>query len=561
MSKSTLPITDGGDACRVIHVSKDETGTVAHAAEELSTWIQKISGAKLPIVGDIDLSHCVAIAPPSYKLHPRGNQADLHDQGFTLHADGDHLQIVGGSPVGTLYGTLSFLERHVGCRWLTSHASHVPKNPSVQVPEINETQIPAFEYREVFYRDAWEWRFAERNKINGQGVKGMDSRELHRGWGTWCHTFARHVPPEKYLAAHPDYFALVDGERVGDGQLCLTNPDVFRLVVDDLHWRMEKQPDALYWSVSQNDCFRNCQCERCSQIDRAEGSEMGSLLQFINRIAAEFPGKIISTLAYQYTRKPPKTIRPADNVHIMLCSIECNRSRPIESDPDSDSFRNDVEGWAAICDNLFVWDYVIQFANLVSPFPNLHVLKQNLQFFARNSVRGIFSQGNREHGGEMAELRAYLLAKLSWDLSYDVDRGIDEFLLGYYGAAAESIGEYIAKMHSALIDSGDQLKIFGGPEDGGNTYLTRARIKAYGDLFDAAEESVHGDPELLLRAQTARMPVQYAELVLGYADADRMRDLVKKFAKVARRTGLKKIEEWKVTVDDFLRKIESEKLG
>ena len=104
MSKSTLPITDGGDACRVIHVSKDETGTVAHAAEELSTWIQKISGAKLPIVGDIDLSHCVAIAPPSYKLHPRGNQADLHDQGFTLHADGDHLQIVGGSPVGTHCG-------------------------------------------------------------------------------------------------------------------------------------------------------------------------------------------------------------------------------------------------------------------------------------------------------------------------------------------------------------------------------------------------------------------------------------------------------------------------
>lgn len=279
---------------------------------------------------------------------------------------------------------------------------------------------------------------------------------------------------------------------------------------------------------------------------------MGSMLQFINRIAAEFPEKIISTLAYQYTRKPPRTIRPAENVHIMLCSIECNRSLPIDSDPESASFRDDVKGWAEICDNLFVWDYVIQFANLVSPFPNLHVLKPNLRFFGDNNVRGIFSQGNREVGGELAELRAYLLAKLSWDLSYDVDRGIDDFVTGYYGAAAEPIGEYISLAHNALRESGAPLKIFAGPKEAKDTYLTQELLGKYRELFDAAEDAVSSDPELHLRVKTARMPIQYVQLFLGYGDPATRMDLGRAFGKTAEQTGLEKVEEWRLTVQDFL---------
>jgi hypothetical protein len=32
-------------------------------------------------------------------------------------------------------------------------------------------------------------------------------------------------------------------------------------------------------------------------------------------------------------------------------------------------------------DRIFIWDYVIQFANLVSPFPNLRVLAPNVLYF------------------------------------------------------------------------------------------------------------------------------------------------------------------------------------
>src|SRR3546814_4483113 len=66
----------------------------------------------------------------------------------------------------------------------------------------------------------------------------------------------------------------------------------------------------------------------------------------------------------------------------------------------------DVQEWGKIAKDIIVWDYVIQFNHLVSPFPNLHVLQPNIQFFATNGVSAMFEQGNSEVGGEFAELRS-----------------------------------------------------------------------------------------------------------------------------------------------------------
>ncbi len=59
----------------------------------------------------------------------------------------------------------------------------------------------------------------------------------------------------------------------------------------------------------------------------------GAMVHFVNKVAEQFPDKVISTLAYQYTRSAPTKIIPKDNVNIMFCSIECNRSMPLISDP------------------------------------------------------------------------------------------------------------------------------------------------------------------------------------------------------------------------------------
>ena len=143
----------------------------------------------------------------------------------------------------------------------------------------------------------------------------------------FVHSFDMLVPPSLF-ESHPEYFPLIAGQRRrGYVQRCLSNPDVLRIATQQVQRWIQEHPEANIISVSQNDTFNNCQCPQCKALDDSEGSPAGSLLRFVNAIAdavaKEHPNVRIDTLAYQYTRKPPNTLRPHKNVIIRLCSIEC----------------------------------------------------------------------------------------------------------------------------------------------------------------------------------------------------------------------------------------------
>jgi hypothetical protein len=271
---------------------------------------------------------------------------------------------------------------------------------------------------------------------------------------------------------------------------------------------------------------------------------MGSVLEFTNMLAARFPDKTISALSYQYTRRPPKTLKPADNVLIMLCSIECNRSRPLGDDPESAAFRDDVINWSELSDNIFIWDYVVQFSNLVSPFPNLRVLQPNVQFFVEHGAKGMFAQGSREVGDEFAELRSYMLAKLLWNPDCDIDRVMDDFFAGYFGLAAQPIREYVDLMHTSLARSAAPLSIYGGPGAAKDSYLTEDLVAEYNALFDEAGAYAVDDDDTLARVERARMPLMFAQLELRYGSVDERRVLLDRFIDLCGRNQVRRLNEW-----------------
>src|SRR5690606_34319290 len=105
------------------------------------------------------------------------------------------------------------------------------------------------------------------------------------------------VPAKTYFDKHPDFYALVDGKRKAS-QLCLSNPQVLKIVLGHLKAQMDDNPQMKYWSVSQNDDLGYCECQRCKAVDKQEGGPQGSIIRFVNKVAAQFPDKIIPTLAY-----------------------------------------------------------------------------------------------------------------------------------------------------------------------------------------------------------------------------------------------------------------------
>ena len=509
-SLTLLPLLFGFASCQqeltlssgdyVIVIPESATEVEQHAAAEFKRLLALTNPVQIQIVKDDQpvQKHEVVIGATNRQLPTE--TADLQRDGFTIQTDGNHLYIQGGSKKGTLYGVYTFFETYLGYRCYAPDAFVYPSLARVSVVKgLNDTQIPINTFRDDFYAVALNDQFyADWHK----------SHYVEAEWGLFVHTFDMLVPAKTFFKDHPEYYSLIDGKR-NPKQLCLTNPDVLKIVIDSLTERMRENPEALYWSVSQNDTDGNCTCDACRAIDEANGSPSGTVITFANQVAAHFPDKIISTLAYWYSVKPPTQVKPLPNVNIMLAPIAAWRHITIEEDPVQRAF---IEGWGKISDNILLWDYVTNFAYYMTPFPQLFIMQPNVQFFVVNGVVAHFPEGNyTSENGEFEKLRSYLIAKLLWNPNIDVEAEMDDFLKGYYEDAAPFIEQYIRITHDELKKSGIVLGIYQHPYDHYEKGFLRAELlEKYERLFDEAEAAVKVNPATLLRVQTARLPLTYA---------------------------------------------------
>jgi hypothetical protein len=552
-ASADVTLADKGKSNYRIVISANAIPSERYAAEEMQRYLEKISGAKLAIVTDAEKSVAreILLGDNAHlaKLRTKIDFGKLGPDGFVLREDGNRLIIAGGRPRGTLNGVYTLLEEKLGVRWFTPELEVVPKLDRVRLPKLNETQIPVLENRDVFWRQFMRNAdFAARHRVNGQhyGLK-----EKHGGAFTvyhpFVHSFDGLVPPE-LCKDHPEYLPLIDGKRKsGYVQRCLSNPDVVRISIERVRQWIKEHPEANIISVSQNDTFNNCQCEQCKAVDDAEGSPAGSLLKYVNAVAEaiekDHPNIRIDTLAYQYTRKAPKTIRPRRNVIVRLCSIECCFAHPLETCPASENqrFRDDIVAWGGIAPLLYVWDYTTDFGHYIQPFPNFDCLQSNVRFFVKHGVKSLFEQGNYSSGGggEMEPLRAYVLAKLLWNPDADVQKHISEFLTAYYGSAATKMQAYLDATHRPVREQGKHIHIFDGPK---SAYLTPEFLDAAEKLLDEAEQLAEND-DVRFRVQVARLPVWYVKIATGRVAGEAKADLTKRFVAIARKAGISNISE------------------
>ena len=511
------------------------------AARELRHWLREISGADFSCSEDTAprREREIIVGFNRHTQELLGAEAtapDDMDESFVYRSIGPSVLIWGGKQRGTMYGVMDFLERELGCRWYTPRVTVVPKWHRYQFHHLYRTDSPGLRVRNDFYYEAFDPIWAARNRINGAMNYRVQPGGVECYWRV--HTFYSFVHPSKYFEEHPEYYSLLNGKRVHvRAQLCLTNPDVLCLVTEGVRKSMREQSQYLIYSVSQMDCYNPCQCDNCQAIVESEESESGPLVWFINQVAEnveqEFPDKFIGTLAYVYTRKPCKNLRPRQNVVIRLCSIECCFAHEFVTCPENTSFLSDLRGWADIAPHLYIWDYVVNFTHYIMPFPNIRVLQSNLQTYRDNNAIGVMEQAAyQSRGGEFAELRAYVIARLLWNPDCDVEEVINDFCFGYYGRSGQYIREYFDLLHDRVTpDRHVHLDI--RPEDVvfGDTFIDEADV-----IFDRAEAVAPSDA-ILQRVEMARLPLLYLKCRRQPHDA--LRDgSYERFCAIAEREGI-----------------------
>ena len=496
-----------------------------YAAEELQKFTEQMTGAKLPIVADDAPlpKHAILLGNTLHTAALLGGPADLKDlgdDGFRLKTCPPHLLILGGPVRGTLYGVYETLERFGGCRWYASWHSVIPDCAAFTVPELDETQKPAFVMRDPFSFDMFNGDLAARNKVNGASPRLTEKHggKIRFGKGSFVHTFKGLVPPAEFFDKHPEYFSEINGKRIKDNsQLCLTNPDVVKLVTARVLENIRQDPTAKLYSVSQNDCLNFCTCPNCKAIDTREGSNSGTMIAFVNQVAEgvekEFPNVWIETLAYNRTRQPPKTIRPHRNVVVRLCSIECEFSKPLDRSTfgQNRKFVEEIRQWSAMTDKLYIWDYITNFRDYLGPFPNVLALQGNVKFFRDNHVVGVFEEGAYQgRHADFAELKAWLLARWLWNPELPAEDLFDDFFKGYYGAGAPLVRKYFDEIHAYYQNPGVNLGIYDNVVREGP--VPHAFFASAVDLWRQAEASAKDSPSHSYNVRMGAIPALYAHM-------------------------------------------------
>lgn len=493
-------VKDGKPQSRIVVADKNDVNM--QAADLLQDFVKRITSTQLPIVvSDKEKKGDVVIG--------KGSVEGLTEDGFRLSSADGSLFVSSGGDKGCIYGIVTLLEDYLGVNYYTSHTCTYEKKSTLVLPEINRAENPAFRYRQT-----QSYAIAE-DPIYKMWFRLEEPKEVFAN-GLWVHTFDKILPSSEFGDSHPEYYSFINGERRpgAASQWCLTNPEVFELVSHRVDSIFKANPGMNMISISQNDGnFTNCACDKCKALDEQEGGvPSGSLIHFLNKLAARFPDKEFSTLAYLFTMHPPKHVKPLPNVNIMLCDIDCKREVPLTDNVSGQDFMKAMEGWSKISNNIFIWDYGINFDCYLSPFPNFPILQKNMKLFKDHHVTMHFSQIAGSKCGTFTEMRAYIVSKLMWNPDQDVDVLMKKFMKGYYGAAAPYLYQYEKLLEGALLGSGIDLWIFDSPVSHKRGMLNLHCIKRYNELFDQAEAAVADNQELLDRVRTERLTLQYSEL-------------------------------------------------
>lgn len=545
-------IADGRRSPFHIVTGQNAHEAVRFAASELQKYIYESTGACVPFFSDRcpRRSPEIMVGIDARDAKERISMEGVGPEGSRIKTDNEDLIIAGTTPRGTLYGVYTFLENFVGFRCFTSDAEKVDRMPRLELPEIDMVENPAFEYREVYFRDAFDGGFAAKNKLNSNMADLSNMRGGKMKFYNFHHSFHDLISADEYFDSHPEYFSLVNGKRRKEGtQLCLTNPDVFELSLAKVREWIEENPDCTVFSVAQNDYSTPCECENCRAVDEREGSHSGTIINFVNKIAEniekDYPHVLLHTFAYRYSKVAPRNIKPHKNVIVRLCNIECSWEKPLAElaaqSPEGEAagFLKNLKEWARICQHLYIWDYAVNFSNYLQPFPNLYSMAENLKLYKAYNVKGVLQQGNFSHGGKGAldELKSYVMARLLWNPERDVNREIDDFLAGYYGKSSDCMKAYITLLHESVGDI--PLKIYDSPA---SEIFSEPVLEKADRLLEAAIEAAE-DEAVKRRIEKERLAITYVHLARMEMDHPQRNELIDAFAEQVKSFRITEIME------------------
>ena len=442
---------------------------------------------------------------------------------------------------GTAYAVYNFLEQDLGVRWLWPGelGEAAPSMKTITVNPKNRSDAPKLPKRIV--RNGYDYSvpaaWNARTELGGNfGVFTRLAEEAdmwfdHIGLGDSLPKYSvateGHTDwPEKFGKDHPEWFAMQsDGTRLlkypgNRVRLCLANPEVIDQIVKEADAFFREHPDKIMYGIELADVWGSyCVDDLCKAWGPTQSDIVARHWAAIGeRIEKMHPDKLLYAHPYHTYIDPPTNVdRLPDNIilfpvgqNVHGYTAEPDRRRSIES----------WLGWAKLNRAKMIWRPNYPHNDVGYPLNYARRIAADIKLFYENKLMGTDIDSLRRFWAGSG-LNYYVVCKLLWDPTRDVDAMIGDYCEKGFGAAASEIEAYFDFVEKLTTDiAGKEVAGFhpmGLP--GGTTgsfglavHFTPEVTKAMHALLDEAVVAAGDDEIVKQRIAFLRKSVEYVEV-------------------------------------------------
>lgn len=391
-----------------------------------------------------------------------GGSAELAVDGFRVSSpDPSTVVITGRTRTGVANGVFDLLERSLGVRWLLPYdgeaGTHVPRHATARIPRTPRIENPGYVDRRLSegYADPAPW---------AQWIRHV---RMDSSTAAFHHNLYELFPPSRYRLSHPHFYPVTSGVRlpherdIGAGtdaenhswQPLLSAPGILDAGVANVLDHFRRNPSLAWFSLGMNDSLN-------WGDDALAGRPLNSLgyvdmsdpyFRWVNLLVGEvgrvLPGKRFGLLAYHNLADAPSfalepNVVPYLTYDRMQWLDAARRQR--------DQLR--TTNWARRARELGWYDYVYGDQPIVAGAPIYavpriypHVMAETLAFGHANGVRYYYAEAYPSTDAWTEGPKLYVLSKLLWSPTADVDALLADWYLAAVGpAAAPALARYFA---------------------------------------------------------------------------------------------------------------------
>lgn len=569
-------VKDGKPAATIV-ISIHASDSSREAAAVLQKTVREITGAELPLItddktkdssdnfislGDTTLTQQILpllpsqknLLPGGYRILSLGQKLFVigNDQGFGMAAN------------GTRNGVYALLEKHIGCRWLWPGelGAVLPHESTLVIGAISEQDEPALPVRGM--RNFYPQVNGKLNQLHVQGLlrlnrnsadfldkakdsnDWLDSVQLGKSAQySYGHGFNDYW--NKYGETHPEYFALqpdgtrdqgkIGGPYADRARLDVTNEGLIETVAANAIQQFKDNPNLASFSISPNDGgpqgFDMSEADRLFDPPNAPkitlnlGKDHGNAeyvslsdryVTFYAKIATivgkQFPDKLLGAYAYSAYCTPPLYAKLPSNVLVGFVGLNYFNDAQRQTDLES------WDGWTRAASHLLLRPNIL-IGGHGFPAVYTHKLGADIKHCYQTGMMAT-DFDSIMHNWASNGLDYYVLAKLLWDPSQNVDDIVKDYCDKGFGKASPAVQKYFSALedltNEVASDPGDaeheeeaiSSSSFYTMLSVMSRHYTDAKLDHLQNLLDDAKTQAAGDAVVLKRIEFLDQGIRYA---------------------------------------------------